>query len=347
MRAFPSALAAIAILTGCSGGGSWQPTAGPAQGDVSFSQRSVGNWTARRQPGASWIAPEAKKGDLLYVSDLLAQVVDIYTYGHGFKLVGTLTGFFNPEGLCVDKAGDVWVVNDTSGGVHQITEYAHGGTTAIKNLVNPNGNVNGCSVDPKSGDLAVVNFWGPTEGAGGVSIYKNASGNPTSYTDPSIHWYYYCGYDNQGNLYVDGLSYGSSKFGFAELPRGGNAFTDIALNETIYLPGGVQWDGKYMAVGDQVAVKHGFTSVIYQFSISGTTGTEVGLTLLSGSKQVAQFWIPKFGRSKKNPEGTTVIGPDQNGANTLFWDYPAGGSPTRTISGETSPIGATVSLAKK
>ena len=92
-----------------------------------------------------------------------------------------------------------------------------------------------------------------------------------------------------------------------------------------------------MAVGDQVAVKHNFTSTIYQFSISGTTGTEVGLTLLTGSKQVAQFWIPQFGRTKKHPQGTTVIGPDQNGQITLFWDYPAGGSPTRTISGETDP----------
>jgi hypothetical protein len=56
---------------------------------------------------SSWILPSAKKSDLLYVSDLLAQVVDIYTYGKGYKLVGELTGFFNPEGLCVDKTGTV------------------------------------------------------------------------------------------------------------------------------------------------------------------------------------------------------------------------------------------------
>jgi len=325
---------AITMLAGCAGGGSPpQPFSGAAQPQI-------------RSQGKSWILPAAKNGALIYVSDLLAQVVDIYTYSNGNQLVGQLTGFFNPEGLCVDKAGDVFVTNDTSVGVHQITEYAHGGTTPIQNLVNPNGNVNGCSVDLKTGDLAVTNFWGPTEGPGGVSIYHHATGTPTSYTDSNLQYYYYCGYDNKGNLFVDGLSSASS-FGFAELPKGGSTFTNLAVDETIYLPGGVQWDGEYLAVGDQVAVKHNFLSAIYQFSVSGSTATEVGLTLLTGSSQVADFWIPKFGHTKKHPEGTTVIAPNQDGKNTLFYAYPAGGSPTNTISGQTDPIGATVSLARK
>ncbi len=333
MRVYRSALGitlAAAFLAGCSSAGvAPQPAAGSA---VSHADRA-----------RSWMAPEAKKQNLLYISDLLGQVVDIYTYGHGYKLVGMLTGFFNPEGLCVDKAGDVYVVNDTSGGVHQITEYAHGATSPLQNLVNDNGNVNGCSVDVKTGNLAVTNFWGATEGAGGVSVYKNGTGSPAFYTDANIHYYYYCGYDDKGNLFVDGLS-DASNFGFAELPKGGTSFKDVSLGQTIYLPGGVQWDGKYMAVGDQVAVKHGFTSTIYQFSISGSAGTEIGYTLLGGSKQVSQFWIPGVG--KKHVEAKSVIGPDQNGQNTLFWAYPAGGSPTNTISGEVAPVGATISLAK-
>ena len=260
---------ATIVLSACSAGTpTVAPLSGIPQAGASAMRREGDAASASR--GRSWMAPEAVKDDLIYVSDLLGQVVEIYTYGHGNKLVGTLTGFFNPEGLCVDKAGNVWVTNDTSVGVHQITEYAHGGTSPIQNLINSNGNVNGCSVDLKTGDLAVTNFWGPTEGAGGVSIYRHATGTPVSYTDPNIHYYYYCGYDDKGNLYVDGLSSGSN-FGFAELPKGGTAFTDVTLNQTIYLPGGVQWDGKYVAVGDQVAVKHNFTSTVYQFSISGQT----------------------------------------------------------------------------
>lgn len=319
------------VLASCTGAGS------PPQ---------PGSSAIRQDRGRSWMAPEAKNEDLLYISDLEAQEVFVYTYGHGYKLVGELTGFFNPEGLCVDKAGDVFVTNDTSSGVYQITEYAHGGTSPIANLVNTNGRVNGCSVDLKTGDLAVTNFWGETERAGGVSIYRHATGNPTFYTDPNIYYYYFDGYDDKGDLFVDGLTYGSAQ-GFAELPKGGSAFTDISLDQTIYLPGGVQWDGKYMAVGDQVAVKHNFTSVIYQFSISGSSGTEVGDTILESSNQVSQFWIPGVGQSKKGVEAKTVIGPNQGGKDTLFWDYPAGGSPTDTISGEMDPIGATISLAKK
>ena len=322
----------VAMLAGCSAAG---PSAPPAV--------AAGGPASRGAATRSWIDPAAKNDDLLYVSDLLAQVVDIYTYRHGHKLVGTLTGFFNPEGLCVDKAGDVWVTNDTSLGVHQITEYAHGGTTPIQTLNDPDGRANGRSVNPKTGDLAVADFWGPSEGIGNVAVYPHASGSPSFYSNPNIFYYYYCGYDDKGDLFVDGETQGSV-FGLGELAKGGNTLNFIPVNETIYLPGGVQWDGKYLAVGDQVAVKHNFTSVIYQFSISGSAGTDVGTTILTGSAQVAQFWIPA---RRKAGEGTHVIGPNQNGADTLFWDYPSGGNPIKTISGETDPVGATISLARK
>lgn len=288
----------------------------------------------------SWMLPAAKKQDLLYVSDLEAQSVFIYAYRSG-TLVGTLTGFFNPEGLCVDRKGDVWVTNDTSEGEHQIIEYAHGGTSPLSTLDDPDGRVNGCAVNPKTGDLAVTNFWGPSEGAGGVSIYPHAKGTPASYTDSSIYYYYYCGYDSSGNLYADGLSYGSS-FGLAELPSGSSSMKTVSLDQEIYLPGGVQWDGTYLAVGDQVAVKHNFTSVIYQFSIDGSSATLENTTTLPGANQVAQFWLAfKKGRADK------VIGPNGNGADTLVWPYPTAGNPIKTYSGETDPIGATLSLAKR
>jgi hypothetical protein len=329
-------LGLVAVLAGCTGtGGTWQPVA--AQPGAQAPHVPVGQ---------SWVLPAARNDNLLYVSDLLAQVVDIYTYKQGHKLVGQLTGFFNPEGLCVDKAGNVWVTNDTSVGVHQITEYAHGSTTPIQTLNDPDGRANGCSVDPTTGNLAVADFWGPTEQIGNVAVWTHASGSPTFYSNPNIFYYYYCGYDDKGNLFVDGETQGSV-FGLGELPRGGNALSFVPVNETIYLPGGVQWDGKYLAVGDQVAVKHNFTSVIYQFAINGSVGTDVGTMVLTGSSQVAQFWLPRVAGGPKHPDATKVIGPNQNGKDTLIWDYPTGGNPIQSITGETSPIGATVSLAKK
>lgn len=326
----------IAMLAGCGGGaGNVAPPLAPPGA------------AARHGAAHSWMLPEAKNQDLLYISDVTAQVVFIYAYRKGHKLVGMLTGFFNPEGLCVDKAGDVWVTNDTSEGVHQITEYAHGSTTQMQNLNDPDGRANGCSVDPKTGDLAVANFWGPTEGTGNVAVWHNAAGNPVSYSNPNIHWYYYCGYDDKGNLFVDGETE-ASVFGLGEVVKGGHALKFIPINETIYLPGGVMWDGKYLAVGDQVAVKRNFYSTIYQFDIKNHVGTEKGATeLVQGGSQVAQFWLPGVGSGRKAHEATRVIGPTQSGGTTLFWNYPAGGYPMQTISGESSPIGVTISPAKK
>ena len=295
--------------------------------------------------GKSWILPDAKKQDLIYVSDVIAQVVYIYTYHGRHKLVGEITGFFNAEGLCVDRAGDVYVTNDTSGGVHQITEYPHGSTTALRTLNDPDGRANGCSVDPVTGNLAVANFWGASDKEGNVAVYPNASGSPAAYSNPNIYWYYYCGYDDSGNLFVDGETSGSI-FGLGELAKGGSTLNFISVNQTIYLPGGVQWDGKYLAVGDQVAVKNNFHSTVYQFAISGSQGTEANaMTLLSGN-QVAQFWIPRIPGHKKS-YGKILLGASQDNGSTPIWTYPSGGYPIQTISGETSPIGVTVSFAKK
>jgi hypothetical protein len=331
----PAVLGLAGALVGCGGGTALQPLVAPSNIQL----------TSHASAGRSWILPAAKKSDLLYVSDLLAQVVDIYTYRHGYQLVGMLTGFFNPEGLCVDRAGDVYVTNDTSEGVHQITEYAHASTSPIRTLNDPDGRANGCSVDPTTGNLAVADFWGPSEGIGNVAVYQNASGTPTSYSNPNIYYYYYCGYDDKGNLFVDGETQGSV-FGLGELAKGGSTLQFVNIDQTIYLPGGVQWDGKYLAVGDQVAVKHNFTSTIYQFSITGSVATTVNTMVLTGSSQVAQFWIPRRHDGAKRRYGNRLIGPDQNGKNTLIWDYPSGGNPLVTISGETDPIGATLSCGK-
>lgn len=70
--------------------------------------------------------------------------------------------------------------------------------------------------------------------------------------------------------------------------------------------------------------------------ISGTKGKEVGYTPLVGSSNVIDFWI----------DGLKVIGPNANGGTVTFWNYPAGGSGTKTIGGFDEPVGATVSTGE-
>ncbi|MGB8149847.1 MAG: hypothetical protein WCE97_01475 [Candidatus Cybelea sp.] len=310
--------AAVAILAGCGGGSRLSP-------DLSTGlQRSVAPAVH-----SSWMAPDAKKKDLLYISNLGNNTITAYSWPKG-KLKGTLTGFTGVQGLCSDKNGDIFITNQIYG-ASQILKYAHGGTSPIATLSDAGYYPSGCSVDPKTGNLAVANVY-----RGNLGIYQHATGSPTYYTDSNIYYglysYFFCGYDDNGNVYVDGTNDGSGGFEFAELPSGSSAFTDITLNQHIGFPGGVQWDGKHIAVGDQ------YGQAIYQFTISGSKGTEIGSTLLTGSGDVVQFW----------KQGPKVVGPDQSNSDVGFWNYPAGGSSTKTITnGIDVPVGATVSKRKK
>ncbi len=303
--------AALATLAGC--GASQTLAVNPTAANANRS-------------GGSSIAGEAKRSALLYVSDLNTGDVEVFSYPGG-TLKGTLTGFSAPHGLCVDKAGDVFVA---STGSSQIFEYAHGGSSPIATLDDAGYMPNGCSADPTTGNLAVANIFPAHSGGGSVSIFRHAKGKPKIYTESSLFYYYFCGYDAKGNLFVDGTSYHAA-FAFAELPAGSKSMIPIVLDQQIRYPGGVQWDGKYLAVGDQYYLSG--PSVIYEFSISGSQGTKVGTTSLSDSCDVLQFWI----------DGRRVIAPDDCSPYVKYFKYPAGGTSTKSISDPNQPVGATVS----
>jgi DNA-binding beta-propeller fold protein YncE len=270
---------------------------------------------------------DATKGSLLYVSDTATNDVYFYTYPRG-KFVGALTGFDYPQGLCADSRGDVFIDDANA---HEILEYAHGGQTPIATLLDGTRDPEGCSVDPTTGNLAVTD-----NGPGSVAIYRNARGKPKHYHEPNQYYhlsqYFFCGYDDAGNLFVDGVNYSSSPtFKFAELPKGGKRLVNLVLDQSIGWPGGVQWDGRYLAVGDANS------GIVYQFRISKKHGTLEGTTPLEGSSGVNQFWIA----------GPRIIGPNANGINVMLWKYPVGGSPIRVIANPRpqphQPYGATVS----
>ncbi|MGA8533352.1 MAG: hypothetical protein WB615_04535 [Candidatus Tumulicola sp.] len=264
-----------------------------------------------------------------------AFAVSVYSYPGG-KFEGRLTGFVASSGECVDAKGDVFVTNEVGG---TIVEYAHGGTKPLEILQAAAEHPLGCAVDPTTGNLAVTTFGsGGSNSGGNLAIYPHAKGTPIIYADPDIKRYYLCGYDDTGNLYVDGISPGRGNFELAELAKGSGIFTSISLNQHISLPGGVQWDGKYLAVADQNA------SVIYQFTISGGIGTEVHATPLgSPAFDVFQFYI----------DGRTVIVPNDYSKDSktawdvLYYHYSGGGTPKRTITNVVhAPRGVVVSKAK-
>ena len=220
------AVAAAAISSRCSStsGGS---QLGPASVPISRIARTVD-----ADYGRSWIAPDAKNNDLLYIADAGTNDVYVYSWPEG-KLKGTLTGFSEPEGECVDKVATFGSLTRLNS---DILEYAHGSTSPIATLSDPNQFPADCSVDATTGNLAVSNIEGTGSSQGSVSIYTNARGTPRMYTDPAVAEVYFLGYDSRGDLFLDGVNFSAEAFLFAELPKGSGTLTNITLDQSIQFP---------------------------------------------------------------------------------------------------------------
>jgi hypothetical protein len=269
------------------------------------------------------------KGALLYISDPIRNVVKIYSYPQG-QLVSTLTAVKDPEGLCTDNAGNIWVVETV---YSKIVEFARGGTKPIAMLTDGNEYPDGCAVNRGNGDLAVANNNDGGEDPGSVAIYKGAQGAPAIYSDRAIWFIYFLDYDDRGNLFVDGTSWNDRgrRFRFAELPRGANELINIKVSGAkIELPGGVQYNNGRVAIGD------GKRPIIYQTS----GGTVTGRTTLKRLCKVTEFFIA----------GEHVIAPNTCGTegrpgrkDVLIYNYPGGGAPIKKLTGFSVPFGVVVS----
>ncbi len=314
-------VAATALLAGC--GGSQPPIGAPGALPQS---RAI---ATHAEHGRSTTMQDIKTQNLLYVADYSVGVI-VYTYlpSH-MKYVGLLSGPSYPRGECVDKAQNVWVTN----GDYSILKYAHGGTNPIAILSDPIAIPEGCAVDPTTGNLAAVGAG--ENGIGQVAVYKKGRGRPAIYHDPSFGDMFSCGYDNNGNLFIDGMVVRGS-LRFTELPKGSGTFNSITLDQSFFgeWGGGVQWDGRYVVVGDLLK------AVVYQFDIDGSAGTEVSSTPLDGSGTVSEFFI----------DGGRIIAPSSFPARAGFvkiYNYPAGGSAEKTLHNFSSPDGVVVSLGRR
>ncbi len=285
-----AASAAVLVLIGCGG----------------FSPRAETPFAT--SPNASGRGTASK--DLLYLSDVKTNTVAIYGYP-GDKAVGKLTGLGKPRSECVDRSGNVWIADVEA---LQLDKFEPGHTKPIAAL-STQGIPSGCSVSPVNGDLAVAG------GPNGIvlSVFSNVHHHwrdARLFTDKTMRTGYFCGYDAEGNLYLDGKS-STGGFRLAELPHGGKALVDLTEDQTIKMPGQVQWDGKYVAIGDTSLSP----SVVYQFSVSGHEAKKTGATTLAGTRSVRQFWI----------DGDRIVGPDY-GVDVGIWAYPAGGNAMQKIS---------------
>lgn len=287
----------------------------------------------------SWMAPAAQKiKRLLYVSDIVTTDVFVYNYDSG-AMVGELTGFGSPIGQCVDAHGDIWIADYY--GV-TINEYAHGGTTPLKRLHTARETL-GCSVDPITGDLAASTT--------AVIVWKHARGKAVAYLNSSCSSVWPPGYDDKGNLYVEGESR-QGVLSICELPHGSKTLRVVSSNVPIVYPAGVTWDGKYLVLADQT-YEGGKYSGLYRAiedssgNLTEVSGTELSTPYCDADDVISPFIVGTKNTPLNHKEGTTVIGPSLACRNQFyFWAYPAGGSPVKTLGNPALPDGQSVSIAE-
>ncbi len=304
----------IVLLTACAG--------------QSFTQGSPPVVSAGAESSALGLDNDTSKQDLLYISSIVNSNpnVLIYTYPQGrFKRRVDKSVLTFPRGECADRRGHVYVTNESSNpSSTAILEYAHGGVEPIRTLT-VNDYANQCSVDPTTGNLAVISTQ--------LAIFRGAKGRPTYYRFPGGFERTACDYDDKGDLFVNGVTkQDPSRAALIELPAGGRTFIRIKMPpiSDSSARGEVRWDGKDLALGDGV-------NSIFRLAISGTKAKNVGIVQLYGGADVESLWI----------ESGDIVGANFASRSVMIWAYPAGGQPLKVFNSIGRGDGVAVSLAPK
>lgn len=253
---------------------------------------------ARAADNRASMQSQMKGTDLLYVAT--GDNVYVLTYPKG-RVVGSLGVSGND--LCADARGDVFVPSG-----YVILEYAHGSAYPSQTL---NGDIPlGCAVDPRTGDLAVTQ---EASGAGEVAIFPNAQQPSTWYRDPDITTFGLCGYDDRGNLFVDGAGSGNN---LAELPHRSGTFRNYPLGSKFAAFGDIAWDGKHITLSNPT------TGFLYRLRFARRSLKAVGATRIRGWQNSYSGHWPYV---QTLLQDGTFVAQSSEAATLGVWRYPAGG----------------------
>jgi hypothetical protein len=288
--------------------------------------------------GTSAVSPQSagdaratsSAGPLLYVVRKNAHEISMLSLSD-YRLVGKIGGFHNVSGICADASGNVWVTNYRHGGF-SVDEFAHGGTQVISELRAPkNWHLNGCAVDPTSGNLAA--FGSDNYGGAWVLVWPGAQkGKPAQYQALC------CApisavYDTNGNLYVSGAPGGDDWYLiFGELAKGSAKFVYVKLDKPTYEPGAVQWDGTYVVVATALSKRTRNAPRLYRLQINGKSGHVV--QVIEPESLAGDYGGGWSGSAVLFAlYGGTAIGVASTNHERFLaaWAYPNGGAITATV----------------
>ena len=271
-----------------------------------------------------------RKKDLVYVTAPSVSLT-ILTYPR-LREVYSVGDDYDQYGLCVDAKGLMFLsgyIPMAGSGI--VARYRHGSSQAGRTLYVKGVSFQSCAVDPTSSTVATTsqilssNSWM-------VAVFKNDELPPTYYSVPIAAPLLFCGYDDRGNLFVDGGST-QSKNQLAVLPRGDDKFIAVSLSRTLTTPGNIQWDGSRLTIADMTQAK------IYRLIVRGRTATVTGVTTLRKAQgRIFESFI----------QGSNVVAPfGVDGRSLGLWRYPEGGNPVKVVTNLGQVYGVAISLAAK
>ncbi len=281
-------------------------------------------------PAGSTAVELAKGTKTVFISDAYAEQVYLFSFPK-FKYLGTAQqppeGLSEPQGLCADKDGDVYVANTANS---TIDEYAGDGTF-LRSLKDPKEYPVFCTVDPQTNTLAVQNIISTSGGPGGVVLYANATGTPQPFTDANfskINSLAY--YGDTGKLFYTG-----------DLPSGAPAlgtyyngqYKIVTIKGPAFKPGRILYSTKTKSLviaNTSSSYKPGYYFVKQNGKVTGN----ISLGCASGFCDIIQPTI----------EGGAFIAPDASSVDVVAYKFPAGGLPYATFKGAAleQPIGSAV-----
>jgi len=263
----------------------------------------------------------------IIVSD--AGTNDVYVYSTAGKLTATITGFNEPQGLGGDALGDLYVANT---GNSDVLVYPNTYKKIKATLTDPGQSPVGVDVTP-TGVVGVTNIITTAGGPGSVSFYAKGKTTPCV-TVANANWgrVYFGAFDDAGNFYIDGETpSGAVIVGVVKGECKAKAITTLTTANTITFPGGV-----HVSPTDKIAIDDQSGAAIYTYNppVKNALGTPVSTTPITGASDPVTFAFTKT--------AADVWTADAGLAESLEYKYPAGGSPVKTITGFTQPIGVVV-----
>jgi hypothetical protein len=318
------------LLAGCGGA----TTAGPGlSGGAALNPTG----TSRQ----SWMSPQATQAtDLLYVSN--ANDVSVYTYknGNGINLVGTLTGFLSPRGMCSDKAGNVWITDYVK---RTVFEYARGATSPENRIVESTGHPYSCSIAPNSNDLAIAyeHPKGKYDEYADVRIHTGETGASRQYTTSTgLFMAYFLAYDDSGNLFLDAspcVNYcyeSGGPPGLFELAKNASLFVPVPISgATLYEPTAIVYLDPALLIGDRNYKGTGSMGTYKVLVNKNFKGKLDGTVPFPGTET-------SYGFTRRGP---LAIVPDKTGDVVRTYEIPGGQLQSSFTEGLSSPFGAVIS----